>query len=111
MNRSDVERTGAMQIEQVTQTGHSFQDSNTGSPTLKGNTSQCFGGDMDLIELIKSTTSNNNHTFNVNGVPAKGRTYSHRKSKDYAILETEIHSGIDLMGMHSTYCLLLSDVT
>ena len=76
-------------MNKLMQTGHSIQDSNPGSPTLKGNKSQCFSGYMDLIELIKSTTSNNNHTFNVNGLPEKGRTYSHRRSKDYAILETE----------------------
>ena len=58
-------------MNKLTQTGHNIQDSNTGSPTLKGNKSQCFGGDMDLIELIKSTTYKNNHTLNVNAVYQK----------------------------------------
>ena len=56
---------------------------------LKGNKSQCFDH-MGLTELIKITTSSNNHIFNVSCLQGnKSRTHSHRMSIDYVIFETK----------------------
>ena len=55
---------------------------------LKGNKSQCFDH-MTLTELIKSNNFQQQSYFTVGGLLGKtSRTHTHRKSIDYAILET-----------------------
>ena len=44
---------------------------------------------MGLTELIKSNNFKQQSYFTVSGLPGKNVEHSHRKSIDYAILETK----------------------